>query len=96
MSSESGVKHLTGVRVTEFRGAEPDQFCLVYADPLQLHWVKYGGLVYRLGLLPPTLIRLVRSSATLTRLVTSATLIRLVTLCHHHQLGNLFCHQSSG
>jgi len=27
------------------------------ADPLQLHWVKYGGAVYRMGLIPPTLIR---------------------------------------
>ena len=30
---------------------------MLHADLLQLHWVKYGGAIYRLGLLPPTLIR---------------------------------------
>ena len=27
------------------------------ADPLALHWVKYGGEVYRLGLLPASMLR---------------------------------------
>lgn len=39
-------------------GANPT-FCCDVPDPLQLHWVKYGGNVYRLGLIPPQLIRMV-------------------------------------
>lgn len=30
---------------------------LLAADPLALHWVKYGGEVYRLGLLPASMLR---------------------------------------
>ncbi|KAL0054031.1 hypothetical protein WJX82_002656 [Trebouxia sp. C0006] len=39
-------------------GANPT-FCCDTPDPFQLHWVKYGGAVYRLGLIPPMLIRMV-------------------------------------
>ncbi|DBB04554.1 TPA: hypothetical protein ACH3X1_012635 [Trebouxia sp. C0004] len=39
-------------------GANPT-FCCDTPDPLELHWVKYGGAVYRMGLIPPTLIRMV-------------------------------------
>ncbi|DBA72717.1 TPA: hypothetical protein ACH3X2_010115 [Trebouxia sp. C0005] len=39
-------------------GANPT-FCCDTPDPFQLHWVKYGGAVYRMGLIPPTLIRMV-------------------------------------
>ncbi|KAL3148312.1 hypothetical protein ABBQ38_013776 [Trebouxia sp. C0009 RCD-2024] len=50
-------------------GSNPT-FCCDVPDPLQLHWVKYGGLVYRLGLIPPTLIRMVEDMTARTMALT--------------------------
>ncbi|KAK9817752.1 hypothetical protein WJX72_001639 [[Myrmecia] bisecta] len=54
------------------RGKQNPTFCCGLEDPLQLHWVKFGGQVYRLGLIAPLLLRMVEDFTERTLALTPA------------------------
>ncbi|KAK9864129.1 hypothetical protein WJX84_011962 [Apatococcus fuscideae] len=54
------------------RGKLNPSFCCGMEDPLQLHWIKYGGAVMRIGAQSPYLIRAVENLTDATLALTPA------------------------